>query len=148
MCIAARNWGILLSFYLFFRKSSPLLNSPICTWMALLIIFFIYIRKTAQNQSRKGELLPRTQPPCPDCAPAAGSWVDLPRLWLNSISWLNPNSDWHTDAHCLGSCLAWLSPLQLPLILPVPLASQAQLNSQGANLIGLPELYTCSCLPN
>lgn len=126
-------------------KFSCLLNSPILGWACSFFFHFhsFSIRKTAQSQSRKGILLPRSQPPCSDSAPAAGNWVDLPRLWLNSfIFLLTPNSDWHTEVCWPGSCLAWLTLLSLPMSLPVPLGSQAQLKSQGANFTGLPGRHT------
>ena len=102
--------GVL--FCLFFSKSNLQLNSPI--------------------GAGRGEQLPMTQPLCA----LTDGWVNLPRLWLNSISRLNPNFDCHTEAHCLGS--------HLPMTLSMSLASQAQLNSQSANLSELPEHCTFS----
>lgn len=121
-----------LLFCLFFSKSNLQLNSPICSWMALLILFPVISGKWLKTRAGRGEQLPMTQPLCA----LTDGWVNLPRLWLSSISRLNPNFDCHTEAHCLGS--------HLPMILPMSLASQAQLNSKSANLSELPEHCTFS----
>lgn len=82
-----------------------------CCWILQYVLgwpcsfFFHLYQENGSKQEQEGESS------CPwhshsDCALTDG-WVNLPRLWLNSISRLNPNSDWHTAS---GPTFPWLCP--------------------------------------